>query len=141
EAVSRALSRLDGKVPYLLAAGNHDYGYSNISIRKSNYNKYFPVDKNFLTQKMVREVTLNGEGIPTLENASYEFVSPGGRKFLFFTLEFAPRDTVLTWAKQVSAMKKYSNHTGAILTHSYLNSANEPIEKENYKIQDGNYGA
>lgn len=141
EAVSRAFSRLDGKVPYLLAAGNHDYGYSNISIRKSNYNKYFPVDKNFLTQKLVREVTLNGEGIPTLENASYEFISPGGRKFLFFTLEFAPRDTVLAWAKQVSAMKKYSNHTAAILTHSYLNSANEPIEKENYKIQDGNYGA
>lgn len=141
EAVSRSFSRLDGKVPYLLAAGNHDYGYTNISVRRSNYNKYFPVDKNFQTQKLVREVALNAEGIPTLENAAYEFVSPGGRKFLFFTLEFAPRDTVLAWAKNVSALQQYKSHTAAVLTHSYLSSENEHIVSENYKMQEGNYGA
>lgn len=140
ESVSRSFNKLDGKVPYLLAAGNHDYGYSNISVRRSNYNRYFPVDKNPLTQKMVREVTTNAEGIPTLENASYEFVSPTGRKFLFFTLEFAPRDTVLAWAKKVSSDGKYNNHTLAVLTHSYLNSKNERIVKENYPVEDGNYG-
>ncbi len=140
ESVSRSFNKLDSKVPYLLAAGNHDYGYSNISVRRSNYNQYFPVDKNPLTQKMVREVTLNAEGIPTLENASYEFVSPTGRQFLFFTLEFAPRDTVLAWAKKVSSDEKYKNHTLVVLTHSYLNSKNERIVKENYPVEDGNYG-
>ncbi|MGN6492654.1 MAG: metallophosphoesterase [Agriterribacter sp.] len=139
-SVAKAFNRLDGKVPYILAAGNHDYGYSNISVRRSNYNQYFPVDKNFLTQKMVREVTVNAEGIPTLENAAYEFVSPAGRKFLFFTLEFAPRDTVVAWAKKVAAMEKYKNYTGAILTHSYLNAGNDRIVKENYPVADGNYG-
>lgn len=140
ESVSRSFNKLDGKMPYLLAAGNHDYGYSNISVRRSNYNRYFPVDKNPLVQKMVREVALNAEGIPTLENASFEFVSPTGRQFLFFTLEFAPRDTVLAWAKKVSNNEKYKNHTLSVLTHSYLNSKNERLVKENYPVEDGNYG-
>lgn len=141
ESVAGAFARLDGKVAYMLAAGNHDYGYSNISVRNSNYNKYFPVDKNFLTQKGVREVTLNGGNTPSLENAVYEFTSPQGRKFALMTLEFAPRDTVISWAKATFAQEKYKNYTGIILTHSYLNAKNEQIEKENYKISEGNYGA
>ena len=140
-SVARAFGRLDGKVPYVLAAGNHDYGYSNISVRRSNYNTYFPVDKNFKTQKIIREAGLNAEGVPTMENAAFEFTSPQGRKFLLLTLEFAPRDTIIAWAKKVTVMEKYKNHTGIILTHSYLNSANQHIEKENYPITDGNYGA
>lgn len=141
ESVSGAFGKLDGKVPYMLAAGNHDYGYSNISTRNSNYNKYFPVDKNFLTQKGIREVAMNAENIPSLENAVYEFTSPQGRKFILLTLEFAPRDTVLNWAKSVVAQEKYKNHTAIILTHSYLDAENKQIEKENYKIAEGNYGA
>ena len=141
ESVSRAFGRLDGKVAYMLAAGNHDYGYSNISSRNSNYPKYFPIDKNFLTQKGIREVTLNGDNIPSMENAAYEFLSPQGRKFLLLTMEFAPRDTVVNWAKNVVAQQKYKNHTAIILTHSYLNAKNEQIEKENYNIAEGNYGA
>lgn len=140
-AVAHAFNRLDGKVPYILAAGNHDYGYTNISVRRSNYNKYFPVDKNFKTQELVREVAVNAEGIPTMENAAFEFTSPQGRKFLLFTLEFAPRDTVIAWAKKVTSQEKYKDHTGIILTHSYLNSANEQIKHENYPVADGNYGA
>jgi predicted MPP superfamily phosphohydrolase len=140
-SVAHAFNRLDGKVPYVLAAGNHDYGYSNISVRRSNYNTYFPVDKNFKTQSLIREAGLNAEGIPTMENAAFEFTSPQGRKFLLLTLEFAPRDTIIAWAKKVIAQEQYKNHTGIILTHSYLNSANEQIEKENYNITDANYGA
>lgn len=140
-SVARAFGRLDGKVPYVLAAGNHDYGYSNISVRRSNYNTYFPVDKNFKTQKLIREAGLNAEGIPTMENAAFEFTSPQGRKFLLLTLEFAPRDTVIAWANKVTGMERYKDHTGIILTHSYLNSDNKQIEKENYNITDGNYGA
>ncbi len=140
-SVARAFSRLDGKVPYITAAGNHDYGYKSIENRKSNFNKYFPVDKNFLTQKLVREVGMNGENIPTLENASFEFKAPSGKNFLFLSLEFAPRDTIISWAKQVINQEKYKDHTIVLLTHSYMNAKNEHIEKENYPITDGNYGA
>jgi len=141
KAVSHAFERLDGKVPYITALGNHDYGYKSIENRKSNFNTYFPVDKNFQNQKLLREVGLNAERIPTLENAAFEFISPHGKKMLFLSLEFAPRDTTVAWAKQVIAQDKYKDHTVVVLTHSYMNSENEHIVKEAYPIENGNYGA
>lgn len=140
ESVSRSFGRLDGRVPYVTALGNHDYGYQSIENRKSNFNRYFPVDKNFQNQALLREVALNAEGIPTLENAVFEFSSPQHRKFLVLTLEFAPRDTILNWAIRVVNQEKYENHTVILLTHSYMNSKNEHIVKENYPIENGNYG-
>lgn len=141
ESVSHAFARLDDRVPYITALGNHDYGYVNIENRKSNFRNYFPVDKNFKNQELLREVGLNAEEVPTLENAAFEFESPQGRKFLFVSLEFAPRDTIVEWAKKVTSMEKYKDHTVALLTHSYLNPKNEHIVKEHYKIEDCNYGA
>lgn len=140
-AVSKAFDRLDGKVPYVTAAGNHDYGYVAAENRKSNFNTYFPVDKNPLNQKILRDVTTNIDGIPTLENASFEIQSPKGKKFLVLNLEFAPRDTVLSWARKVTGQDKYKDHTVIILTHSYLNAQNEHIQQEKYAVKDVNYGA
>lgn len=139
-AISKAFEKLDGKVPYILAAGNHDFGYKNIENRKSNYDTYFPAHRNLLNKRLLKEVTYNIDGLPTIENAAFEFVSPHNRKFLFMNLEFAPREAVIAWAKDVVNTEKYSNHTVTVLTHSYLNSKNELIEKENYPITDGNYG-
>lgn len=141
EAVARSFGKLDGVVPYITAAGNHDYGYRSAENRKTNFNHYFPVDKNPLTQRLVREVGLNGEGVPTLENAAFEFTSPQGRKFLFLSLEFAPRDTALAWARSVVGQEKYRAHTVVVLTHSYLDAKNQHIEKEGYPLTDVNYGA
>ena len=140
ESVSRAFERVDCRVPYITALGNHDYGYKSIENRKSNFNKYFPVDKNFQNMKILRDVELNAEGIPTLENASFEITSPHGRKMLFISLEFAPRDTIISWAKAIVDADRYKEHTIVILTHSYLNAKNEHIVKENYLIEDCNYG-
>lgn len=139
-AVSKAFGRLDGKVPYVLAAGNHDYGYKSVEHRGSNYNTYFPAHKNAANNDLLVAAAKNAKALPTLENAAFEFISPHNRKFLFMNLEFAPRDTVLQWAKNVVKQEKYKNHTVALLTHSYLNAKNEQIEKENYPITDGNYG-
>lgn len=140
ESVANAFSRLDGKVPYITAAGNHDYGYKNIENRNSNFNRYFPVDKNIQNQKILREVALNAEGIPTMENAAFEFTSPHGRKMLFITIEFAPRDAIVDWAKKVVNLEKYKDHTVVLLTHSYLEAPDKHILKENYPIEQGNYG-
>ncbi|WP_298712606.1 metallophosphoesterase [uncultured Chitinophaga sp.] len=141
EAAARAFGHLDAKVPYIAATGNHDYGYSSAEVRITRYNEYFPVDKNFLTQKMLREVTLNGQDIPTMENAVFEFTSPHGKKMLVLNLEFAPRDTVLAWATGVVNLPKYNDHFVIVLTHSYLNAQNEHIVTEGYKLKDRNYGA
>jgi hypothetical protein len=83
---------------------------------------------------------MNAEGIPTLENAAFEFTSPHGRKIVVLSLEFAPRDNIVSWAKGVISQEKYKDHTVIVLTHSYMNSKNEHIVKENYPIENGNYG-
>jgi len=45
-AVSRAFERLDGRTPYILATGNHDYGIVSAENRNTQFPKYFPVDRN-----------------------------------------------------------------------------------------------
>ncbi|TZF82537.1 serine/threonine protein phosphatase [Pedobacter sp. BS3] len=141
KAVAAGLGKLDGKVPYVAVAGNHDYGIIKpADDRKSHYGTYFPVDKNPLNKAILREIGLNAEGVPTLENAAYELISPQGRKFLVLALEFAPRNAVIDWANKVVNQPKYKDHTVILITHSYMQADNERIKKENYKIADANYG-
>ena len=140
QAVSHAFGRLDGKVPYILAAGNHDFGYKSIENRRTNYNQYFPSHRNILNKKGLRAAGKNLDRLPSLENAAYEFISPQHRKFLFLNLEFAPRDTIVHWAEQVLSEERFKDHTAVILTHSYLNAKDLHIVKENYPITDANYG-
>ena len=141
EAVAKAFGRLDGKVPYVAATGNHDYGFKSAENRNTQYNKYFPAEKNFLSQKMIRQVGTDLQGAPTLANASYEMTTPHGKKLLIVVLEFAPRDSTLAWADKVISQAKYKDHQVFILTHSYLNAKGEHIQKEGYPLKDVNYGA
>ena len=140
-SVSRSFGRLDNKVPYVAATGNHDYGYKSAENRNTSYNEYFPVDKNILSQKLLRETGTDVDGRPTLADATYEFTSPHGKKYLVLVLEFAPRNEVIDWASKTIAQEKYKDHQVIVLTHSYLNSKNEHIVKEGYPLTDVNYGA
>jgi len=143
EAVSRAFGRLDGVTPYILATGNHDFGIFSAENRRTHFDEYFPIDKNRLNQRLLRETGTNAEGVPTLANAAFEFVSPGGRKYLVVVLEFAPRDETLEWAKTVINKDKYASHTVILLTHSYLNNMerdNLRTDKEGYKLPNPNWG-
>ncbi|MDR2763746.1 MAG: metallophosphoesterase [Tannerella sp.] len=141
EAEARSFGRLDGKVPYILATGNHDYGFQSAENRKTHFDTYFPVDKNWQNQRLLRETGTNSDGMPTLANATFEYTSPHGKKFLLLVLEFAPRDQTLEWAKKTIAQEKYADHTVILLTHSYLNAQNGHIEKEGYQLEGPNYGA
>ncbi len=38
------------------------------------------------------------------------------------TVEYGPRDTVLTWAKNVAALPQYKDHRVILATHEYLNA-------------------
>lgn len=140
EAASRSFSKLDGKVPYITATGNHDYSYADSCKRNSHFDRYFPVDKNFLNQKLLKHATNNTEGVPTLENALFEWTAPDGTNYVFLTIEFAPRNAVVEWAGKMVNKPEWQNHRVILLTHSYLNSKNERIKKEKYEISDANYG-
>lgn len=139
-AIDRSFSRLDNNVRYVLAAGNHDFGYKSVENRHTNYDHHITADRNALNERMLREYFYNAEGMPTLANALFEFVDPRGIPYLFLNLEFAPRDEVLEWATKAIGQEKYKDHRVVVLTHSYMNSKNERIVKENYPITNANYG-
>lgn len=140
EAASRAFSRLDNKVPYIICGGNHDYGYKRSENRICNIPKYFPVERNSCWKDCLVSSCPNAFGFHSLENAAYEFEQENWGKLLIIVLEFAPRDEVLTWAKDLAASKGFINHRVIVLTHSYLRWDGSIIEKESYKISPANYG-
>jgi hypothetical protein len=78
--------------------------------------------------------------MPTLANALFEFKDPNNISYLFLNLEFAPRKEVIDWALKAIQQPKYKDHRVVVLTHSYMNSRNERIVKENYPVEDANYG-
>lgn len=122
ESASGAFSRLNGKVPYILSTGNHDYSIDRMGNRRSRYNEFVTIDRNHLNQKILVQNSRNEEGIPTLENAAYEIKGLNGKDYLFMTVEYGPRDTVLTWAKRIAEMEQYRKHRIVLMTHNYLSN-------------------
>lgn len=125
EAASGAFERLNGKVPYIAATGNHDYSVDRAGNRTSRYNEFFSVDKNFLNAKHLVQNSRDEQEQQTLANSAYEIKGKNGRDYLFMTMEYAPRDTVVNWAKNVAAMEEYKDHRIVLVTHSYVTPKDE----------------
>ena len=130
---------LDGKLPYVLCTGNHDYGYEKSENRLTHFPDYFPSERNSCWRNTLVEVGLDSKGIPTLENAAYQFETDTWGKILVLSLEFAPRDEAIEWAKKVIEKEKYANHKVILLTHSFLDYKGERFIKEDYKVTPANY--
>jgi hypothetical protein len=110
-----AMSKLDGKLPYFMAVGNHDYSAGGVcKDRTTLYSEHFPVARY--------------KGLPTFggvydkepdrfEN-SFHLFSAGGRDFLVVSLEFGPRKDVVRWANEVVAGHK--KREAILITHAYI---------------------
>lgn len=140
KAASQAFARLDNKLPYVVCTGNHDYGYEKAENRLCHLHEYFPSERNSCWRESLVEVGNNYQGIPTLENAAYEFDTETWGKLLVVSLEFAPRDEAIEWAKAVTEKQEYANHKVILLTHSYLTADGKRRQKEGYKVSPANYG-
>ena len=144
KAFSRAAERLDGELPYILCTGNHDYGIRSAENRRSYFKDFFPTDRNPLTRRQLVACNANAFGVTTLENAAYEFTAPhpDNRKFLVISLQFAPTDANLKWAKKIADSPRFKDHIGILLTHSYLGSNAKRLTQEKYALskQGGNSG-
>ena len=107
-----ALHKLDGVVPYVLAAGNHDYLSYGISDRGTLMNQFFPVSS----------YASSPGWLGTFENDRVEnnaqLLSLNGRDWLVVSLEFGPRDGALAWAAQV--LEEHPTTPAIIVTHAYL---------------------
>jgi hypothetical protein len=126
-----AMSILDGHVPYVMSLGNHDMGTTNAQSRETQFNSYFQAAQNPLNYSppvgdqpaggILRGVFQPGK----LDNAYFELNAPDGRDLLIFSLEFMPRQSVITWANQIASQTKFKDHTAILLTHSYMNWNNQ----------------
>lgn len=130
EAASRAFGRLDGKVPYIAATGNHDYSVDRSGNRSSRFSEFFTADRNYLNSKTLVQNSRNEQGKPTLENSGYELKSLNGKDYLFMTVEYGPRDTVITWARKIAALDQYKNHRIVLVTHNYLSDKDKHTSGE-----------
>lgn len=107
-----ALHKLDGVVPYVLAAGNHDYINYGITDRGTLMNQFFPVSSY---------ASMPG-WLGTFEDDRVEnnaqLLSLNGHDWLVVSLEFGPRDGALAWAAQV--LEAHADTPAIIVTHAYL---------------------
>ena len=141
EFASHAFERLDNRVPYLIATGNHDYGYTRSENALTRFPEYFPIVRNSLWKKSIVAATTNRHGYPTLENAAMEIVDPNWGKLLVITLEFAPRDEVLDWAKTLCTSDRFKDHRVMLMTHAYLTGFDSKRYTDtHYKLQPANCG-
>lgn len=113
EVARAAMGRLDGKVPYALAPGNHDYGPNGSSTDRSTMlNDYFSAEEL---------ATFPGFGgameAGKLEN-SYHSFEANGKKHLIVALEWGPRDEAVAWADKIVA--EHPDHQAILLTHAYM---------------------
>lgn len=139
QAVSKALERLDNKVPYLVAQGNHDVGFVAAENRYTIAPEFiYPERNSKILDHLVSNYT-NVDGVPTLENSAYEFNDKVWGNILFIVFEFAPRDETLDWAKNLISSKRFANHRVFILTHSFLSTTGDIIKKEGYKLTNVNW--
>lgn len=115
ENADRAMQILDGKVPYVLATGNHDYSENGICHdRSTRLNDYFPVSR------FANLPSFGGtyDKEPDRMDNSYHTLTVLGRQLLVISLEFAPRVDVVRWANDVVAA--HPDHEAILITHAYL---------------------
>jgi hypothetical protein len=114
---ARSLHILDGAVPYILTAGNHDYDRSGDHVtRRSLIDVYFPESAFGRTPCTVPSFEAG-----RIENSCQIMTTPAG-PWLVLSLEFGPRDAVLRWADAMA--KRYASLPAIIVTHAYLASDN-----------------
>ena len=103
---NKAITKLNGVVPYSMARGNHDGG--------AKFKEYI-VDKNpGYTDQFVDTF-----GFEKLNTAAT--LSVAGVDYLFVTINCDPTDNELKWAGDTIA--KYPNHRVILSTHYYLSNS------------------
>lgn len=113
DVVNKAMSVLDGTVPYFMAVGNHDMILGgNAATRDSAL-----FDKTFPPSRFEKEAWYGGHLGESLRNAYYSF-DAGGMKFLVLCLEVGSPDDVLEWANGVAA--KHKGRRVIVVTHCYM---------------------
>jgi hypothetical protein len=114
EVAARALHALDGVVPYVLAAGNHDLltGMMGLTTDAPLMNEFFPASR------FMQNPWFKGTFEPDRIQNSFQLLPGGGRDWLVLSLEFGPRDAVLAWADAL--LTQHPTTPAILVTHAYM---------------------
>ena len=127
---------LDGIVPYSVLPGNHDMGTGATPADTRDttlYNQYFPLSHYSGTLTFGGVYTAE----PTKYDNNYHTFNASGTDWLVLSLEFGPRNDVLTWADNV--VSSHPNHRVIIVTHDYIYS-NETRQDTSESWDPHSYG-
>lgn len=109
-----ALEVLEGKIPYFLTLGNHDYSQNGeCRDRSTLFNDYFPLAM-FQSRPSFGGVY---DGEPDRMENSFHLLEAQGRRLMILTLEFGPRRDVVRWANEVVAA--HPDRSVILVTHAY----------------------
>jgi|GEM_PF-4611764 len=112
EVARKCFKMLDGRVPYVLTLGNHDYDDNAPKRETPLLTKYFPM-------AAVRKwPTFGGVHKKDKLDNSYHLLSIGGVEWIIISLECGPRNEVVAWANKVLAGN--SGRLAILVTHAYL---------------------
>lgn len=119
--VATAFHALQGRVPYAVAPGNHDYGPGgNATTRDTG------LDGGLSFAEIAAQSTFGGAMEPgRLENTFHTFEA-GGRQWLVLCLEWAPREVAVAWANEV--MERHPEHLGILVVHAYLDHLDRRLD-------------
>ena len=124
EAAKAAISKLDGKIPYGILAGNHDQvdGSDNPF---EVYSKYFG-DECYSGRDYE---------VASYENcrAHAQLVTIGSTDFVFVFISYGPNGECIKFANEVFA--KYPDRVGVLCTHEYLTTDLELSDMGEYMLK------
>ena len=110
-----AIGELDGRVPYALAAGNHDYTpHGDSDSGRSGINQFFP------PSTFRKWPTFGGTMKPDDITNCYHLFSAGKTDWIVIVLQWAPSDAAIKWANKVLA--RHPDRKAILVTHAYLYS-------------------
>lgn len=110
---SEFISMLDGKVPYSVILGNHDYDNWATKDRSTTmFNKYFSYDKYSKTEYF------GGAFKEGYMDNYYSLIKIGDVEYLIMCLEYGARFNVVNWADRI--ISEHSNARVIVTTHSYV---------------------
>ncbi|QJE99059.1 metallophosphoesterase [Luteolibacter luteus] len=111
----RSMGALDGKLPYSLVPGNHDYGPGgNAATRDTFMNDYFH-EEDYRAWP-----SFGGAMEPGKMDNTFHLFEAGGVKWIIVCLEWGPRDATIAWANEV--MAKHKDRKGILVTHAFMNN-------------------
>ena len=116
-------------IPYSTLPGNHDY--AELTRDSTVLNNYFPLSA-------FTSMSTYGGSYDTNSDNTYHIVDINGNDLLILSLEFGPRDEIVTWANSV--LTTYSGTTALVLVHSYLRYDGELLAPGDNHAPSNGYG-